>query len=384
MIHPVFYPMTALTQEHLHVVIDDSLARVRCLAEASHGRFPTVGQGSSYLLKDNSSWLAGFWPGLLWLGYGTTGDSFFAEAAANLLPTFAERLERRVHITHDLGFLFTLSARAQWQMTGDKAARELALRAADMLVARYRQPGRYIQAWGAIGDPQEGGRIIADTMMNLPLLFWASAESGDERYQEAAVEHTRRSITYLIRPDGSSHHTFFFHQDSGQPDRAETHQGYSDESWWSRGHAWLLYGIALSAEWSGDESFLTAARRLAATFCSALPQSYVPLWDFRLPPAAPAYFDSSAGAIAACGLQRLAAIDRNPLFRRQAEQIVEGLLMTCLEEDAQGQGLLKHGALHVPKDWAPDAYLIFGDYFFLEAMLTLTGQAPDFWGPEGE
>jgi hypothetical protein len=70
-------------------------------------------------------------------------------------------------------------------------------------------------------------------------------------------------------------------------------------------------------------------------------------------------------------------------MRQQAEALVQGLLQTCLEEDPQAQGLLQHGALHIPKMWAPDAYLIFGDYFFLEALLTLTNNAPDFWGPGG-
>ncbi|MEZ4589795.1 MAG: glycoside hydrolase family 88 protein [Chloroflexota bacterium] len=375
--------MTAQTDTQFETVIENSLLRLRCLTNFEHGRFPNYSKGSQYVWRENDNWLAAFWPGLLWLAYSASHQQQFCDTAVALLPTFAHRLDRQVHITHDLGFLYTLSARAQWQCTGDVAARDLALRAATQLLGRYRQPGRYIQAWGAVGDAEKGGQIIADTMMNIPLLFWAGAETGDSRFHEAAQQHTRHSINYLMRPDGSSHHTFFFNQQTGQPDHPATHQGYSDDSWWARGHAWLIYGFALAAAWCDNETFLAAARRAANTFYAALPPSKVPPWDFRLPAEAPAYLDSSAGAIAACGMLRIAALDGDAQMRQQAESLVAGLLQTCLEDDPQAQGLLQHGALHIPKMWAPDAYLIFGDYFFLEALLTLTNNAPDFWGPGG-
>jgi len=375
--------MAAPADSRIEIVIDQSLERIHALADAGGECFPNYGQGHTYVRRENSNWLAGFWTGLLWLAYDATADLFYRDAAAALLPTFADRLRRRVHITHDLGFLYTLSARAQWQLTGDAAARELALQAADMLLGRYRQPGNYIQAWGAVGDPVEGGRIIADTMMNVPLLFWAAAETGKDRYHIAAVHHTRNSIDYLLRPDGSSHHTFFFNQQTGQPDHPATHQGFNNDSWWSRGHAWLIYGFALAAHWCADEAFLTAAQTAADAFFAALPASGVPLWDLRLPPTEAPFRDSSAGAIAACGMLRIAALSGEERYRRQAERLVGGMLDSCLETDPAGEGLLKHGALHIPKQWAPDAYLIFGDYFFLESLLTLTDTAPDFWGPGG-
>ncbi len=370
------------TTENTTVILSNSLTRIRQNITQFNGRFPNSGSGLSYTLKGNVNWLAGFWPGLLWLSDAISDDPFYRETAVSLLPTFYARLAKQTHITHDLGFLFTLSARAQWQRTDDEAAAQLALVAADQLLARYRLIGKYIQAWGPIGEAERGGLIIADTMMNLPLLFWASEKTGDTRYREAAYQHAQLSQRYLIREDGSSFHTYFFNQETGAPIAGRTHQGFSDDSCWSRGHAWLIYGFALAAQWCDEPDFLDAARKTAVFFLDNLPSDNIPLWDFRLPVDETPYRDSSAAAIAACGLLRLAQLTDDSHLHSEGETLVTALIDHCLETDPAGQGLIKHGALHIPKGWAPDDYLIFGDYFFLEALLTLEGKNPDFWGPE--
>jgi unsaturated chondroitin disaccharide hydrolase len=370
-------PLTITTTD----VLSASLDRVRRNIARFNGRFPNHGDGLAYTLNDNHNWLAAFWPGLLWLSYAAGDEPLFRETAVSLLPTFRARLAEGIHITHDLGFLYTLSGRAQWQLTGDEDARRLALKAADALLARYRRPGRYIQAWGPVGDPEEGGRMIADTMMNIPLLFWAGAQTGNGRYHDAAYHHAQTSRRYLLREDGSSFHTYFLNQESGAPIAGRTHQGYADHSLWARGHAWLIYGFALAGHWCDEPDFLDAARRAAARFLAELPPDQIPLWDLRLPPEEPAYRDSSAAAIAACGLLRIAQLTNDPQAQAEGESLVTALINHCLETDPAGEGLLKHGALHIPKGWAPDDYLIFGDYFFLEALLTLENKNPDFWGP---
>ncbi len=358
-----------------------SLVRIRQNAVIFNGRFPNSGDGLHYTLNDNVNWLAAFWPGMLWLAGANNDDPIYRETAVSLLPTFSNRLDQQVHITHDLGFLFSLSARAQWQVTGDEAARQLALRAADLLADRFRQPGQYIQAWGPVGEVERGGLIIADTMMNLPLLFWASEQTGNPRYYEAAYHHAQISRQYLIREDGSSFHTYFFNQETGEPIAGRTHQGYSDDSLWARGHAWMIYGFALAAQWCNEPLFLDAARQTAVAFLNELPEDKIPLWDLRLPAHETPYRDSSAAAIAACGLFRIAQLDNDSQMYAQGEELVAALIHHCLETDPAGQGLLKHGALHVPKGWAADEYIIFSDYFFLEALLTLENRNPDFWGP---
>ncbi|MBE2224952.1 MAG: glycoside hydrolase family 88 protein [Anaerolineae bacterium] len=370
----------SITDETI-TTLANCLGRVRQNIALFNGRFPNSGNGTTYTLNDNVNWLAAFWPGLLWLSDAVSNDPIFRETAVSLLPTFYTRLDTQTHITHDLGFLYSLSARAQWQQTGDDAAAQLALVAAAQLWKRYRRPGHYIQAWGPVGDAEKGGLIIADTMMNLPLLFWASEQTGDDRYHEAAYHHAQNSRQFLIREDGSSFHTYFFNQETGEPLKGSTHQGFAEDSCWARGHAWLIYGFALAAQWCDDPQFLEAAKQTAVFFLNNLPADNIPLWDFRLSHDELAYRDSSAAAIAACGLLRIAAITGDETFRAQGNLLIDALIHECLETNPAGQGLLKHGALHIPKGWAPDDYLIFGDYFFLEALLTRKNKNPDFWGP---
>ncbi len=427
--------MSRILSSHvnLEAALHGSLERIRRVHAAFGRRFPTVGDGTSYQLTANTNWLAGFWPGLLWLACVATGDEGLRTHAEALLPTFEERLARRVHITHDLGFLFTLSARAQWQVTRhrngafvrttgrhrngafagttgrhrngafvgttgrhrngafvgtagrDRQARELALRAARELVQRYRPQGEYIQAWGAVGDPAEGGRMIIDTMMNLPLLFWASEQTGDPQYHLAALAHAETSLRYLLRPDGSTYHTFFLDQETGQPVGPRTHQGFADDSLWARGQAWAIYGFALAAEWCEEGRFLAAARQAARRFVAELPPDGVPWWDLRLPEDAPHHRDSSAGAVAAGGMLRLARLDDkvdSGEFRDSAVTLLGSLVAHCLETQPEAQGLLRHGTYHAHKGLGVDAYFICGDYFFLEALLALQGKKFDFWGPQ--
>jgi unsaturated chondroitin disaccharide hydrolase len=368
----------------LQAALDRSLARIQHHHQAFDDLFPTVGEASRYRLTANDNWLTGFWPGQLWLGYAATGDEDLRAHAEALLPSFEQRLDRRVHINHDLGFLFSLSARAQWQLTGDATARELALRAARTLVRRFRPAGGYIQAWGEVGDPEEGGRTIIDTMMNLPLLFWASRQTGDPRFHEAARAHAEISRRTLLRPDGASYHTFFFDQETGELVGPRTHQGYADDSLWARGQAWAIHGFATAAEWCHEDGFAGAACQAADRFMAELPADGVPTWDLRLPEGAPRHRDSSAGAIAAAGMLRLARMEgaaEDSEYHRHARTLLSSLVACCFETGAGAQGLLRGGTYNANKRWGVDAYFVCGDYFFLEALLALAGKAPDFWGP---
>lgn len=360
------------------------LARIRRVHRQFGDRFPKTGTGLRYRLTENDNWFTGFWPGVLWLAYTATTDESLRTQAMALLPSFADRLAQDRRLDHDLGFLYTLSARAQWQITGEETARALGLDAAEALARRFRPQGRYIQAWGPVGHPAEGGRMIVDALMNLPLLWWAAEQTGETRYGQIAAAHAETSLRYLLRPDGSTYHTYVFDQASGEPLGPRTKQGYTDDSLWARGQAWAIYGFTLAFEWTGAAQFLQAARQAAARFMAELPDEGVPLWDLRLAEDAPPYLDSSAGAIAAGGLLRLARWHTGPEqahYQAGAVRLLQALLGCCFETDPEGQGLLRHGNYDTPDGDGLDGYLIFGDYFFLEALLGLAGQAPDFWGP---
>ena len=162
---------------------------------------------------------------------------------------------------------------------------------------------------GEGGGSEEGGRIIVDTMMSLPLLLWAADQTGDPQYRQAALDHAETSPGYLLRPDGATYHTYFLDQETGAPIGPRTHQGYADDSLWARGQAWAIYSFAVVGEWSGEPRFLEASRQAARRSMAELPSDGVPWWDLRLPGGAPRYLDSSAGAIAAGGMLRLAQLE---------------------------------------------------------------------------
>ncbi len=370
-------------EDAIQAACSAALTRVQTHHRAFGEQFPSVGAGKRYHLTANQDWLASFWPGILWLTYAATGNESVRKHAEALLPSFEERLDQRFHINHDLGFEFTLSAIAQWRLAGDAGAKALALRAADMLKARYRPEGKYIQAWGEYRDPAES-RMIIDCMMNLPLLFWATRQTGDEGYRQVARQHAETCQRHQIRADGSTSHTFFFDPETGAPVGQRTAQGFSDESMWARGQAWAIYGFTMAAEWEGETAFKETAFRVAERFMAELPASGVPWWDLRLPPDAPHYLDSSAGAIAAGGMLRLARLadgERRELLQRAARRLADALVAHCAETLPEAWGMLRHGVYSLNRGAGVDTYLIFGDYYFLETLLALQGKAPDFWGP---
>jgi len=83
-------------------------------------------------------WVDGFWPGQLWLGFALTADDIFRDAAKAYRPYFRERLDQKQGYSHDFGFLYSLSMVAEYQLTGAEEAKAIALRAAEILAARYK------------------------------------------------------------------------------------------------------------------------------------------------------------------------------------------------------------------------------------------------------
>ncbi len=359
--------------------LQTAIEHVRANIDRFGDQFPHVGDGMSYTLTPNDHWMTSFWTGELWLAYALTNDPTFRLAAERQLSSFEYRLVNRIDESHDFGFLYTLSARAQWQLTGSPAARLMAIYAAERLITRFHPKGQYIQAWRAMNDPVEGGRMIVDCLMNLPLLFWATDQTGDARFAQIALAHARTTLRYIVRPDGSTYHTFFFDQPTGNPIGGKTAQGYADNSHWSRGQAWAVYGFALAADWSGAPDMLDAAQRVAERFWAELGDNLIPLWDFRLTPDAPHKRDSSAGAIAACGMIKLGQL-LGGSWQERAERLIARLSEVCFEPSPQAEGLLRDSSYNVNAGRGVEQFMPFGDYFYLEGLAKLSGLEIDFWG----
>ncbi|WP_433132737.1 glycoside hydrolase family 88 protein [Micromonospora sp. CA-240977] len=337
-------------------------------------RPPTAGQPEGA----NVGWTTSFWPGMLWLAHDLTGADRHLRAALSHVDSFAARVTHGIDLdTHDLGFLYTLACVTPARRTGDQRARAAALAAADHLLTRVLEPAGIIQAWGDLNDPRQRGRTIIDSLMNTPLLFWASHTTGDDRYAAAARRHTAQLRQHILRPDGTTFHTFYWDPDSGVPLRGETEQGHADNSCWARGQAWGIYGFSLNHRHIGDPALLVAARACADRFLAHLPDDHVAYWDLEFGDGSGQERDSSAAAIAACGLAELADNLTDTAsagrYRAAAATILRSLIdHYSTEGHPVSNALILHGVYDKPKGVGVDEGTLWGDYFYLEALTRAT------------
>lgn len=369
-----------------NAAIHDALTKIKSNIVKHPGKLPHITEGQRYEWGGNDDWIEGFHTGMMWLAYEYGQDAFYKDAAESYLANFRDRLERHVALDHhDIGFLYSLSAVAQWRVTGSEEAREVALQAADKLSKRWRPRIGIIQAWGKEEDPENGGRIIIDCLLNLPLLFWAYEQTQDRKYHDIAMRHALISQKFLVRGDGSSYHTFYFNTENGNAIRGGTHQGYEDGSTWTRGQAWGIYGFALAYRYTKHETFLDTSKRLARYFIERIPEDGVVYWDFDVPVEEGTPRDSSASAIAACGMLELLEWlgDNDPdrdLLEDGLNRTMTGLVEKYATTDlAEAEGLLKHGSYHVRGNRAPDDYMIWGDYYYLEALVRIDKGIKGYW-----
>ncbi|MFC6018331.1 glycoside hydrolase family 88 protein [Plantactinospora solaniradicis] len=337
-------------------------------------RPPTDGQ----MRGANVGWTTSFWPGMLWLAHDLTGDERYRRHALSHVDSFATRVADGVDLdTHDLGFLYTLACVTPARRTGDARARQTALAAADHLMTRFLEPAGIIQAWGNLEDPGQRGRTIIDSLMNTPLLFWASHATGDERYTAAARRHTASLREHILRPDGTTFHTFYWDPATGAPLRGETEQGRADDSCWARGQAWGIYGFGINYRYTGDASLLAAAQTCADYFLTHLPDDHVPYWDLEFADGSGQERDSSAAAIAACGLAELADHLTDPAHADRYRQAATLILRSLIDNYSTAghpvsNSLILHGVYDKPKGIGVDEGNLWGDYFYLEALTRAT------------
>lgn len=339
-------------------------------------RYPAIG---------NVEWTNGFWTGMLWLAYELSGAARYRDAALAQVRSFDQRQRARLHTNHhDLGFLYSLSCVAGHKLTGEPMAGQAALGAARLLLERYHARTGIIQAWGELNDPAQCGRMIIDCNLNLPLLYWASDYSGESVFRDAADSHIAQAARHIVRADGSTFHTFFFDPASGLPLHGKTHQGFADDSCWARGQAWGIAGFPLVFRYNADARLLELSKVLANYFLNRLPEDGICYWDLVFTSGAQER-DSSAAAIAACGLLELSGrLDkRDPLrahYRRAALGMVQTLSERYVHADAApGSALLKHAVYHKPHGVGVDEGCIWGDYFYLEALVRLSRDWEPYW-----
>jgi unsaturated chondroitin disaccharide hydrolase len=322
---------------------------------------------------------------MLWLAWELTGEQKYRDVAERHVLSFTHRIENRINVDHhDLGFLYTLSACAAHRLTGNSGARATGIAAARLLLARFDPVANIIQAWGDMSDPAQRGRMIIDCNLNLPLLYWASRETGDPVFAAAADKHLDQASRLLVRPDASTFHTFYIDTRTGLPRHGSTHQGFSDDSSWARGQAWGIYGFALGWRHTGEAALIELASNLANHFLNRLPADGICCWDLIFTDDDKTPRDSSAAAIAACGLLELANAlplsDQNrQAYGAWATQIIGTLDADYLAPLDGSNALLLHGVYHMPNRIGVDEACIWGDYFYLEALMRLRRTWVPYW-----
>ncbi len=327
-------------------------------------------------------WTSGFWPGILWIMYDMTGKKHYMQEAS----LWDERLEqcwvRESNLHHDVGFQFLPTAVIKHTITGDLDARRRGLQAAVFLAGRFNLVGNFIRAWNPLKSKDAWnynnvGWAIIDSMMNLSLLFWASAEIGDPRFSHIAKAHADTVLKYFIREDGSVCHIGSFNPESGAFIESIGGQGYGPNSAWSRGIAWALYGMANTYRYTLEERYLQGAKRVADFFIASIEQDGIPLWDFRVENRENEPRDTSAASCAASGLleiARLVPMEESMQYELAAKRIINALTVNYGNwNNPQHQGILRDGTGNKPAGQNINVSLIYGDYFYVEAFAKLMG-----------
>ncbi len=325
------------------------------------------------------SWINGFWGGLMWLMYNETKNEDYKLTALESERIEDVAFEDIAEMYHDVGFMWHIMAGANYRITGDKAARNKNLICAMSLMSRYNaggEAGDFIRAWNNWGDKVDrSGWTIIDCMMNVPLLYWASRELKDDRFTKIGKKFADMAMNQHVRPDGSVNHIVCHDVNTGAVVETLGGQGYGVGSCWSRGDAWALYGFILSYIHTKEERYLDTAKKVAQYFISNIASTdWLPKLDFRQPDE-PMLYDSTAGAIAACGMIEIAkAVPEfeKDMYLSAAVKMLKAMEANWCNWEENEDSILQMGSeqyhsngIHMP--------IIYGDYYFTEAILKLKG-----------
>jgi unsaturated chondroitin disaccharide hydrolase len=342
----------------MNEIMEFILRKVECSADNFQNEFPHITVDGNWQTTQDGCWTGGFWAGLVWLQYYMTNDTKFFQWADKWTRLLEKRKNDRIF---DLGFLFYPSFVLGYRVTKDDYFRKTALEAADTLVTLYNENSNFIYNDATVNE-KKVGRTIVDVMMNLPLLWWAYVETGDEKYYRVAYNHSERTIQEFVKNDYSTIQAIDFDLKSGKIIKKFSLQGYSDNSCWARGQAWAIYGFVLAYKTSRDKRFLETAEKLADFFIRNLPDDSVPYWDFHDPEIPNSIKDTSAAAIACSAFLTLCELNEKVVYKEIALKILNSLSGKYLAE--KSKSILKEGCYH-----KKNKGLIWGDYYFMESLL---------------
>jgi unsaturated chondroitin disaccharide hydrolase len=315
-------------------------------------------------------WTTGFFPGQLWLLYQATGSTKWLDAAqawtAPLAPYASLTTYPRPDPT-DIGFIIGTSFGNGYRLTGDPSYKSVLLTTGNSLASLYNPTVGAVQSWTF---PRFHFPVIIDSMMTLGPLQWGASNGGSSTWAGMANTHAQTVTTNLVRLDGSTYQLSDFNPVTGAPESPQYYQtgGLSATSVWARGQAWALYGFVQAYQTSGNPAFLQTAEDIADYFVGHLSSNFMPPWDFDATGSPPV--DTSAAAIAADGLVMLSTVagTSGSQYLADAENILGSLSSSYLDVDPTGESALIDG---FPGNGGTNTALIYGDYYFTEALLRL-------------
>ncbi|HEX2907055.1 MAG TPA: glycoside hydrolase family 88 protein [Phototrophicaceae bacterium] len=349
------------------IAFEFAAKQLKHLVEQHPDYFPmyTVGGQWKHGGESWTNWCEGFLGGQLWLLYAYTGDDWWRIKAEHYSCLIEHRKTDRA--VHDLGFLFWSTWKRWFDLIHDPAINEVVVEAGTTLAQRFQEKGQYLASFVA---PES---LFIDIMMNVGIIFYAARQKQDANLERIARQHCLTTRRYLVRGDGSTSHEGLFDPQTGVFLRQSTHQGWRDDSSWARGQAWAIYGFSTVYQFTHDLRFLNTAEACANYYLENTPEHGVPPNDWLEPdPALP--YESSAAAITASGLLDLSRLTGDAARARLYHDYALRILDTLTEPEFLAiqtpgwEGILKHGMYHQRKGLGVDESVMWGDYFFLEAL----------------
>ena len=322
-------------------------------------------------LVPSKDWTSGFFPGELWFLYEYTQNNFWKKKAQQHTDILEK--EKMNGSTHDMGFKVYCSFGNGYRLTQDEHYKEVLLQSARTLATRFKPAAGIIRSWDH-STAKWVCPVIIDNMMNLELLFWATKESKDSTFYRIAVDHAKTTMKHHFRPDFSSYHVIDYDTITGQVLKKNTHQGFADESAWSRGQAWALYGYTMCYRETRLPEFLEQAQNIEKYLFTHpnMPEDLIPYWDFDAPGIPDEPRDVSAATVIASALYELSLYDpeKGERYRSNADKIIENLTKHYRATLKKDNGfLLLHSTGTKPTNTEVDVPIVYADYYFIEALM---------------
>jgi len=343
--------------------------------ENQPGRLPKSFEGGKDTSSDSRWWCSGFFAGSLWYLYENNKNTELLKYA----KLFTDRVEREKYTTdnHDVGFMLYCSFGNGLRITGEERYKEVLLTGAKSLATRFDPKVGLIRSWDhntAIWQYP----VIIDNLMNLELMLWAAKYSGNDSFTKIAVSHADKTMIHHFRPDYSSYHVVSYDKKTGLPHKKQTHQGAADDSAWSRGQSWGLYGYTYLYRETKDQRYLEQAKNIASFLINhpQMPNDFIPYWDYNAPQIPNTTRDASAATVMASALIELSDfVDAG--LKKKYMKVVDTQIRTLASDEytakpgENGNFILKHSTGAFPFKAEVDAPLTYADYYYLEALTRL-------------